>query len=225
MNLANLWNRAIKHSLFNRSVDRAPGAMRRAVRPFGQPRSAPPQPCPVRRDPRGCSSPFPRRASLWRRLRLRENAATRLRGARACLALLAAAALPRLAALLLVLAASLAAAENAAARSVTLVSNANQGLDTSSSTSSIRAQAFTTGAADATLSSVEIISEDSDRVTTWPSPCARSTAPTTRLHPAQPSRPLQASPPEPLSSALPPIRRSLPTRPTRCWSRLPAATT
>ena len=162
MNLTNLWGRAIKHSLFNRSVDRAPGAMRRAVRPFGQPRSAPPQPCPVRRDPRGCSSPFPRRASLWRRLRLRENAATRLRGARACLALLAAAALPRLAALLLVLAASLAAAENAAARSVTLVSNANQGLDTSSTAGRNRAQAFTTGAVAATLSSVEIISEDSE---------------------------------------------------------------
>ena len=160
MNLTNLWDRAIKHSLFNRSVDRAPGAMRRAVRPFGQPRSAPPQPCPVRRDPRGCSSPFPRRASLWR-LRPRENAATRLRGARACLALLAAAALPRLAALLLVLAASLAAAENAAAQTVTLVSNANQGLDTSSTTRTKRAQAFTTGAAAATLSSVEIISEDS----------------------------------------------------------------
>ena len=188
MNLANLWNRAIKHSLFNRSVDRAPGAMRRAVRPFGQPRSAPPQPCPVRRDPRGCSSPFPRRASLWRRLRLRENAATRLRGARACLALLAAAALPRLAALLLVLAASLAAAENAAARSVTLVSNANQGLDTSSSTSSIRAQAFTTGAADATLSSVEIISEDPQGDNVAVSLCPVNSA----NHPASPCTALTA---------------------------------
>ena len=98
MNPTNLWNRAIKHSIFNRSVDGAPGAMRQAVRPFGQPRSAPPQPCPVRRDPRGCSSPFPRRASLWRRLRPRDNAATLLRGARACLALLAAAALLALAA-------------------------------------------------------------------------------------------------------------------------------
>ena len=84
MNLTDLWNRAIKHSLFNRSVDGALGAMRQAVRPFGQPRSAPPQPCPVRRAARGCSSPFPRRASL--------------RGARACLALLAAAALLALAA-------------------------------------------------------------------------------------------------------------------------------
>ena len=54
MNLTNLWDRAIKHSIFNRSVDRAPGAMRRAVRPFGQPRSAPPQPCPVRRAARAC---------------------------------------------------------------------------------------------------------------------------------------------------------------------------
>ena len=49
MNLTNLWGRAIKRSVFDRSVDGALGAMRRAVRPFGQPRSAPPQPCPVRR--------------------------------------------------------------------------------------------------------------------------------------------------------------------------------
>ena len=47
------------------------------------------------REPTGCvisrlSASGPRRASLWRRLRPRENAATRLRGARACLALLAA---------------------------------------------------------------------------------------------------------------------------------------
>ncbi len=73
------------------------------------PRTAPPRPdgraslspdpaSPAARDPRGCSSPFPRRASLRRRLRPRENAATRLRGARACLALLAAAALLALAA-------------------------------------------------------------------------------------------------------------------------------
>ena len=57
MNLTNLWGRAIKHSLFNRSVDGAPGAMRRAVRPFGQPHSAPPQPCPVRRGARGSFRP------------------------------------------------------------------------------------------------------------------------------------------------------------------------
>ena len=49
MNLTNLWGRAIKRSVFDRSVDGALGAMRRAVRPFGQPRSAPPRPCPVRR--------------------------------------------------------------------------------------------------------------------------------------------------------------------------------
>ena len=53
--------------------------------------------------PPGCvmsrlSASGPHRASLWRRLRPRENAATLLRGARACLALLAAAALLALAA-------------------------------------------------------------------------------------------------------------------------------
>ena len=84
-----------------------PQTCRRAVAPL--PRTAPPRPdgraslspdpaSPAARDPRGCSSPFPRRASLRRRLRPRENAATRLRGARACLALLAAAALLALAA-------------------------------------------------------------------------------------------------------------------------------
>ena len=80
---------------------------RAAVAPL--PRTAPPRPdgraslspdpaSPAARDPRGCSSPFPRRASLRRRLRPRDNAATLLRGARACLALLAAAALLALAA-------------------------------------------------------------------------------------------------------------------------------
>ena len=49
MNLTNLWGRAIKRSVFDRSVDGALGAMRQAVRPFGQPHSPPPQPCPVRR--------------------------------------------------------------------------------------------------------------------------------------------------------------------------------
>ena len=49
MNLTNLWDRAIKRSVFDRSVDGALGAIRQAVRPFGQPHSAPPQPCPVRR--------------------------------------------------------------------------------------------------------------------------------------------------------------------------------
>ncbi len=73
------------------------------------PRTAPPRPdglaslspdpaSPAARDPRGCSSPFPRRASLRRRLRPRDNAATLLRGARARLGLLAAAALLALAA-------------------------------------------------------------------------------------------------------------------------------
>ena len=51
MNPTNLWDRAIKRSIFDRSVDGVLGAMRQAVRPFGQPRSAPPQSCPVRRDP------------------------------------------------------------------------------------------------------------------------------------------------------------------------------
>ena len=80
---------------------------RAAVAPL--PRTAPPRPdgraslspdpaSPAARDPRGCSSPFPRRSSLWRRLRPRENAATLLRGPRACLALLAATALLALAA-------------------------------------------------------------------------------------------------------------------------------
>ena len=80
---------------------------RAAVAP--PPRTAPPRPdgraslspdpaSPAARDPRGCSSPFPHRSSLWRRLRPRENAATLLRGAQACLALLAAAALLALAA-------------------------------------------------------------------------------------------------------------------------------
>ena len=80
---------------------------RAAVAPL--PRTAPPRPdgraslspdpaSPAARDPRGCPSPFPRRASLRRRLRPRENAVTLLRGARACLALLAAAALLALAA-------------------------------------------------------------------------------------------------------------------------------
>ena len=75
---------------------------RAAVAPL--PRTAPPRPdgraslcpdpaSPAARDPRGCTSPFPRRASLRRRLRPRENAATLLRGARACLGLLGAAAL------------------------------------------------------------------------------------------------------------------------------------
>ena len=57
MNLTNLWDRAIKRSVFDRSVDGALGAIRQAVRPFGQPHSAPPQPCPVRRGSRGSFRP------------------------------------------------------------------------------------------------------------------------------------------------------------------------
>ena len=61
------------------------------------------EPTAESREPTGCvisrlSASGPRRASLWRRLRPRENAATLVRGARACLALLAAAALLALAA-------------------------------------------------------------------------------------------------------------------------------
>ena len=53
------------------------------------------EPTAESREPTGCvisrlSASGPRRASLWRRLRPPESAATRLRGARACLALLAA---------------------------------------------------------------------------------------------------------------------------------------
>ena len=67
-------------------------------RPDGRASLSPDPASPAARDPRGCSSPFPRRASLRRRLRPRDNAATRLRGARARLGLLAAAALLALAA-------------------------------------------------------------------------------------------------------------------------------
>ncbi len=81
MNLTNLWGRAIKRSVFDRSVDGVLGAMRQAVRPFGQPRSR----CALGRHGRAV--------------------------ALAALAVLA-----------------LAAAENAAAQSVTtLVSNVGQG--------------------------------------------------------------------------------------------------
>ena len=97
---------------------------RAAVAPL--PRTAPPRPdgraslspdpaSPAAWDPRGCSSPFPRRASLRRGLRPRENAATLLRGARApALALAALAVL------------ALAVPELAAAQTVTLVSNTGQ---------------------------------------------------------------------------------------------------
>ena len=49
-----------------------------------------------------------------------------------------------------------------AAQSVTLVSNVGQGMNISWSTDDDRSQPFTTGATEATLSSVEIISEDTD---------------------------------------------------------------
>ena len=67
-------------------------------RPDGRASLCPDPASPAARDPRGCSSAFPRRASLRRRLRPRDNAATLLRGARACLGLLAGAALLALAA-------------------------------------------------------------------------------------------------------------------------------
>ena len=103
--------------------------------------------------PPGCvmsrlSASGPHRSFL-RRLRPRANAATLLRGARVAALVLAAAAL------------ALGVAENAAAQT-TLVSN----LDETSNTTNVSldrdgAQAFTTGATGATVSSVEIISSDS----------------------------------------------------------------
>ena len=96
--------------------------------------------------PPGCvmsrlSASGPHRSSLWRRLRPRENAATLLRGARACLALLAA---------LAVLA--LGVPGEAQAQTVTtFISNTGQsGVDTFNQ---LRATSFTTGAA-VTLTSV-----------------------------------------------------------------------
>ena len=79
-------------------ADVAPPPRTAPPRPDGRASLSPDPASPAARDLRGCSSPFPRRASLRRRLRPRENAATLLRGARACLALLAAAALLALAA-------------------------------------------------------------------------------------------------------------------------------
>ena len=119
---------------------------RAAVAPL--PRTAPPRPdgraslspdpaSPAARDPRGCSSPFPRRASLRRRLRPRDNAATLLRGARA-----AAFALAALAAL------ALGLPEQAAAQEITLVSNVGQNnVDLNGAIHPIgpRAQQFETG--------------------------------------------------------------------------------
>ena len=103
--------------------------------------------------PTGCvmsrlSAGGPRRASLRRRLRPRENAAALLGGARVAALVLAAAAL------------ALGVAENAAAQT-TLVSNVveTSGVANISFTQEA-AQAFTTGATGATVSSVEIISSD-----------------------------------------------------------------
>ena len=79
-------------------ADAPPPARTAPPRPDGRASLSPDPASPAARDPRGCSSPFPRRASLRRRLRPRDNAATLLRGARACLALLGAAALLALAA-------------------------------------------------------------------------------------------------------------------------------
>ena len=125
--------------------------MRQAVRPFGQPRSAPSQPCPVRRGARGCSSPFPRRASLWRGSARVRTPQPLLRGARA-----AALALAALAAVLL------GVPEVAKAQTVTLVSNTGQSADAAAAGTLDRAQAFTTGSNSGgyTLSSIDIISED-----------------------------------------------------------------
>ena len=180
------------------------------------PRTAPPRPdglaslspdpaSPAARDPRGCSSPFPRRASLRRRLRPRENAATLLRGARA--ATLALAALAVLA---------LAVPEPAAAQSVTtLVSNAGQSSTSANDSGRPRAQAFTTGAAGATLSSVEINYADAQSHEMAVSLCTTDSS----GYPTSSCMALTA----PVSFASgtlvftdPPVRRSLQTRPTRC---------
>ena len=98
------------------------------------------------REPRGSG---PHRASLGRRLRPGENAATLLRGARTGALALAALAV-------------LAVGLPAAAQAAVLVSNTGQGGDDLSSGVRDRAQAFTTGSNSGgyTLSSVEIISED-----------------------------------------------------------------
>ena len=96
------------------------------------------------------SASGPHRSSLWRRLRPRENAATLLRGARACLALLAA---------LAVLA--LAVPEQAEAQTdTTFISNSAQvGANASDA---IRATAFTTGSNSGgyALSSVDVYTGD-----------------------------------------------------------------
>ena len=83
MNLTNLWDRAIERSVFARSVDGAPEAMRQAVRPFGQPRSAPPRPCPVWRGARGSFRPQQGRAPGVRGSRIRRPVRSLRRHARA----------------------------------------------------------------------------------------------------------------------------------------------
>ena len=103
--------------------------------------------------PTGCvmsrlSASGPHRSSLRRRLRPRENAAALLGGARVAALVLAAAAL------------ALGVAENAAAQT-TLVSNVVETSGVANiSFNQEAAQAFTTGATGATVSSVEIISSD-----------------------------------------------------------------
>ena len=83
------------------------------------------------------------------------------RGAPAWAALSLLAGLLGLLALLSPVAAQTVTTQSVTTQSVTtLVSNATKGSDASSNTTGDRAQAFTTGAAGATLSSVEIISED-----------------------------------------------------------------
>ena len=105
------------------------------------------------REPTGCvmsrlSASGPRRASLWRRLRPRENAATLLRGARAATLALALAAL-----------ATLAVGLPAAAQADVLVNNIGQADGSVGTLSSFdHAQAFTTGSNTGgySLTSVEI---------------------------------------------------------------------
>ena len=128
-----------------------------------------------RREPTGCvmsrlSASGPHRSSLWRRLRPRDNAATLLRGARACLALLAATAL-------------LALAAPAQAQTAVLISNFNQAVATGTnipvvSTIQQMAQGFTTGSSPATLTSIDLKFYVAEATTELPSMTLHSGTPT-----------------------------------------------
>ena len=149
-----------------RAESREPRAESREPRAESrEPRAESREPRAESREPRaGCvmsrlSASGPHRSSLRRRLRPRENAATLLRGARACVARGPAAALPRLAALLLVLAASLAVplpGAGGTAHAAVLVSNFGQTADGSTRYDAEHVVAtFMTGASATTLTSIE----------------------------------------------------------------------